>query len=108
MQHVCIAAAINLVHAVEAAHAAVHTKHTYLSAQYWRLVSRRGKQKALVAVGHTLLVIVYYILLREEEYHELGGNYFDERDRQAVVKRLVRRLENLGYHMVLEPPSPAA
>jgi transposase len=93
---------------VEAAHAAVHSKHTYLSAYYHRLVSRRGKQKALVAVGHTLLVIVYYLLLREEEYEDLGGNYFDERDRQAVQKRLVRRLENLGYHVVLEPPAPAA
>jgi transposase len=93
---------------VEAAHAAVHSKNSYLSAQYHRLVSRRGKQKALVAVGHTLLVIVYYLLLREEEYQDLGGNYFDERDRLAVQKRLVRRLENLGYHVVLEPPTPAA
>ncbi len=93
---------------VEAAHAAVHSKNTSLSAQYHRLVSRRGKQKALVAVGHTLLVIVYYLLLREEDYQDLGGNYFDERDRQAVQKRLVRRLENLGYHVVLEPPAPAA
>jgi transposase len=93
---------------VEAAHAAVHSKHTYLSAYYHRLASRRGKQKALVAVGHTLLVIVYYLLLREEGYQDLGGNYFDERDRQALQKRLVRRLENLGYHVVLEPPTPAA
>ena len=75
---------------VEAAHAAVHSKHTYLSAHYHRLASRRGKQKALVAVGHTLLVIVYYLLLREEGYQDLGGNYFDERDRQALQKRLVR------------------
>jgi hypothetical protein len=65
----------------------------------------RGKPKALVALGHTLFVIVYYLLLREEEYQELGGNYFDERDRQAVEKRLVRRLENLGYQVALQPVS---
>jgi transposase len=90
---------------VEAANAAARTKNTYLSAQYHRLVGRRGKPKALVALGHTLLVIVYYLLLREEEYQELGGNYFDERDRQAIEKRLVRRLENLGYQVALQPVS---
>ncbi|HLZ59180.1 MAG TPA: IS110 family transposase [Ktedonosporobacter sp.] len=93
---------------VEAANAAARTKNTYLSAQYYRLVGRRGKPKALVALGHTLLVIVYYLLLREEEYQELGGNYFDERDRQAVEKRLVRRLENLGYQVALQPVSSAS
>ncbi len=93
---------------VEAANAAARTKNTYLSAQYHRLVGRRGKPKALVALGHTLLVIVYYLLLREEEYQELGGNYFDERDRQAVEKRLVRRLENLGYQVALQPVSSAS
>jgi transposase len=93
---------------VEAANAAARTKNTYLSAQYHRLVGRRGKPKALVALGHTLLVIVYYLLLRQEEYQELGGNYFDERDRQAVEKRLVRRLENLGYQVALQPVSSAS
>ncbi len=64
---------------------------------------RRGGKKATSAVGHTLLVIVYHVLADEQEYEELGGNYFDEWDRQAVRKRLVRRLEKLGYQVTLTP-----
>jgi transposase len=88
---------------VEAAHAASHTKDTYLAAQYHRLVARRGKKKALVAVAHSILVIAYHLLARECAYVELGHNYFDERDRQALERRLVRRLEALGYRVTVEP-----
>ena len=73
---------------VEAVHAAIHTKECYLSAHYHRLVVRRGGKKATIAVGHKLLVIDYHILADEKDYEELGGNYFDEWDRQAVRKRL--------------------
>jgi transposase len=93
---------------VEAAHAAIHCKDSYLSAQYQRLVIRRGGKKATIAVGHTLLVIIYHLLSADKDYEELGGNYFDEWDRLAVQKRLVRRLEKLGYEVKLEPTSPAA
>jgi transposase len=88
---------------VEAAHAAGRTKNTYLSAQYRRLATRRGKKKAAVAVGHTILVIAYRLLERSRSYEELGGDYFDKRDRQAVERRLVRRLEGLGYKVSLDP-----
>lgn len=93
---------------VEAAHAATHCKESYLSAQYHRLVLRRGEKKATIAVGHTLLVIVYHVLADEKEYQELGGNFFDEHDRQVVKTRLVQRLEKLGYEVTLAPTSPAA
>jgi transposase len=88
---------------VEAAQAAGRTKDTYLSAQYRRLTSRRGKKRAAVAVGHTILVIAYYLLQRSCGYEELGSDYFDKRDRQAVERRLVRRLEGLGYKVSLDP-----
>ena len=88
---------------VEAAHAASHTKDTYLAAQYHRLVARRGKKKALVAVAHSILVIAYHLLARECSYVELGHNYFDERDRLTLERRLVRRLEALGYRVTVEP-----
>ena len=88
---------------VEAAHAAGRTRNTYLSAQYRRLASRRGKKRAAVAVGHTILVIAYHLLQRSCGYEELGGDYFDKRDRQAVERRLVRRLEGLGYKVSLDP-----
>jgi hypothetical protein len=79
-----------------------------LAAQYHRLVPRRGKKKATIAVGHTLLVIVYHVLAEEKDYQELGGNFFDEHDRQAVQKRLVHRLEKLGYEVTLAPTSLAS
>lgn len=93
---------------VEAAHAAAHTKNTYLSAQYHREASRRGKKKAMVALGHTILVIIYQVLHQQRPYDELGGNYFDERERQATEKRLVRRLEKLGYQVALQPVAQVA
>jgi transposase len=88
---------------IEVAHAASKTKDTYLSAQYRRLASRRGKQRALVALGHTILVMVYHILTRREPYRELGPLYFDVLDRQRVQQRLVQRLERLGYTVNLQP-----
>ena len=92
----------------EAAQAAAKTKGTYLAAQYRRLAARRGKHKAAVAVAHTILVIAYHLLKDGHGYEDLGGNYFDERDRQFVERRLVRRLEGLGYRVSLEPVTPAA
>jgi transposase len=88
---------------VEAAQAAARKKETYLKAQYHRLVPRCGKKKAVIAVAHSLLVRVYYLLRDGTTYEELGGNYFDQHDRQQVERRLIRRLERLGYKVTLEP-----
>ena len=68
-----------------------------------RLMARRGRKKATVAVGHTILVIAYWLLTRPDLYHELGSTYFDERDRTRVQRRLVHRLEALGYSVQLTP-----
>jgi transposase len=92
----------------EAAHAAAHTKDTYLSAQYRRLAARIEPKKAMVAVGHSMLVIIYHVLHHQQSYQELGGNSFEERDRQDIEKCLVRRLEKLGYQVVLQSAPPAA
>lgn len=88
---------------VPAAWAATRTKHTYLAAQYQRLVKRKGKQKALVAVAHSILVMVYHILQRQENYHELGGDYFDRQDQQQQQQRLVRQLQTLGLQVTVTP-----
>ena len=87
---------------VEAVHAASRAHATYLAAQYHRLVTRRGKKKAAVAVGHTILKIAYHLLSRATEYTDMGVHYFDERDEQHVTRRLVNRLEALGYSVKLE------
>jgi transposase len=88
---------------VEAAHAAGRTKATYLGAQYRRLVPRRGKKKAAIAVGHSILVVAYCLLRDGATYNEPGADYFDRRDEVAVRRRLVRRLERLGYRVTVEP-----
>ena len=88
---------------VQAAHAAARTKGTYLAAQYRRLAARRGRAKAAVAVAHAILIIAYHVLTEGTVYGDLGGNYFDERDRQAVEHRLVHRLQGLGYTVSLTP-----
>jgi len=93
---------------VEAAKAAGRSKKTYLGAQYRRIAARRGAKRAAVAVAHSILVIVYHILTKHEPYHDLGVTYFDERDRQAVERRLVKRLQALGYEVSLRPQVPAA
>ena len=93
---------------VQAALAAGRTKKTYLSAQYGRLAARRGKKRASIAVGHTILVIIFHVLRDQKPYEELGSNFFDQRERQAVEKRLVERLEKLGYDVSLQPAAHAA
>lgn len=93
---------------IQAAHAAAHTKNTYLAAQYHRLAARRGSKRAIVAVAHSMLVIAYWLLSRHEPYRELGGDYFDRQRPAATATRLVRRLENLGYHVILEAPPQMA
>ncbi|HEU5249566.1 MAG TPA: IS110 family transposase [Thermoanaerobaculia bacterium] len=86
----------------EAAWAASHTKNTYLAAQYCRLARRIGKKKALVAVGHSILVIVYHVLSRRTPYQELGGNYFQRQNADAHKNRLIRKLEALGLRVTVE------
>jgi transposase len=92
----------------EAAWAAGRGKDGYLAAQYRRLAARRGKKRAVVAVGHSLLVIAYHLLAEGTDYYDLGGAYFDERDRAHVERRAVQRLEALGYRVQLEPRSEVA
>ena len=93
---------------IEAAQAAGRTKDPYLGALSRRLVARKGKKRAAVAVARRILVIVYHILRDHEPYHELGAAYLEQRDRQAVERRLVRRLDGLGYDVSLQPKEPAA
>jgi transposase len=85
----------------EAAWGASHTKKSYLAAQYRRLAARRGGKRAAIAVAHSILVIVYQLLKRGTNYEDLGPNYFDERDRDAVIRRSVRRIEQLGMRVTV-------
>jgi len=88
---------------VQAAWAASHTKDTYLAAQYRRLVGRRGKKRALVAVGHSILVIIYHLLKDGTCYSDLGGDFFDQLRPERLTHYYVKRLERLGHRVTLEP-----
>ncbi len=87
---------------LQAAHGAAHAKKNYLSAQYHRLVKRLGKKKAAVAVAHSILVIAYHLIKRQEPYRDLGSNYFDQLNPEATANRLRKRLEQLGYQVTLQ------
>jgi transposase len=91
----------------QAAHAAARTKNTYLAAQYRRLAARRGKKKAIMAVAHSILVIAYHLIDRHEDYRELGSDYFEKRRPDTTAKHLVKRLEDLGYTVTVQPPEAA-
>jgi len=88
---------------IECAWAAARSRDTYLSAQYWRLARRIGKQKAAVAVGHSILVIAWHLLTDDCDYRDLGGDYFVRRDTERQRQRAVAQLQALGYRVVLEP-----
>jgi transposase len=90
---------------VQAAHAAARTKGTYLSAQYRRLSTRRGKTRAIMAVAHSMLVMAYDMIQRQEPYREAGADFFDRLQPEDTARRLVKRLEHLGYRVTLQSPS---
>jgi transposase len=87
----------------QAAWAASHTKNTYLSAQFRRLAARKGKKRAIVAVAHTILVIVFHMLKNQQPYSDLGADYFDRRNTDQLKRSLVRRLERLGVPVSIVP-----
>lgn len=88
----------------EAARAAARTKNTYLSAKYKRIAARRGANRAAVAVGHTILVIVYNMLKTRKKYKDLGVDFLDRRRRNYTVKRSLKALENLGIEITIKNP----
>jgi transposase len=94
---------------IQAAKAAARKKGSYLKALYHRLAARRGKNRASMAVAHALLEIAYHLIGREQSYQDLGHDYFDRMDRERVSRRLVQRLEAMGFRVtVQEAERPAA
>jgi transposase len=93
---------------VQAGWAAVHQKNCYLAAQYRRLAGRRGKKRALVAVAHSLLVIIYHMLSRGTTYQELGADHFDRTNKERLTRHLIKRLESLGNDVVVKPTGQVA
>jgi transposase len=88
---------------VQAAWAASHTKNSYLASQYRRLLGRKGKKRALIAVAHSILVIAYHLLKEAKTYSDLGGDFFDRLEPERLKRYYVKRLQHLGHKVTLEP-----
>jgi transposase len=93
---------------VQAAWGASLKKNCYLSSQFFRLVKRLGRKKALVAVAHSLLVIIFHVLQNDQTYTELGGDYFDRQHVGQQRDYYLRRLQMLGLKVTVEELSVAA
>jgi transposase len=88
---------------IEAAHGAARSKNTYLGAYYQRLKKRMGSKKAIVALAHRILVIIYHLLKEQQSYRELGPGHADEQAAQSSKRWAIRRLEQLGFAVTLTP-----
>ena len=93
---------------VESAQGAARKKDSYPKALFHRLAGKRGKKRAMVAIAHSTLETAYYVLSRKQPYRDLGGNYFDQRNPAVVLKRLLKRIENLGFQVTVVPLAKAA
>ncbi len=87
---------------IESAWAAVKVKKSYFNAQYARLKRRRGPKKAIVAVAHSILVVVYNLLSRTAPYQDLGPSHFERTDRKIIAAALKRKIETLGFAVTLQ------
>jgi transposase len=73
-----------------------------LSAQYHRLAAKRNKNRAIIAVAHSILIIVYFMITTGEEYRENGGDYFERINAEGLKRYFVKRLEHLGHKVMLQ------
>lgn len=92
----------------QASWAASHTKNTYLNAQYHRIAHRRGRKRAVVALSHTLLTIIYQLLYQQTEYCELGPDFLNTIDPKNRLRYHKKQIEKLGFKVTLEVPEMAA
>jgi transposase len=86
----------------QCAWAATHDKNSYFAAQYHRLL-HRGKGRALVGVGHSMLAAIWHMLRRDVEYHELGADFFEKQNLEGLKKTYLKKLERLGFKVSVEP-----
>jgi Transposase and inactivated derivatives len=92
----------------QSAWAAARTKNTYVAVQFRRLAAKRGRKRAIVAIGHSLLITGYHLLRKQCMYQDLGPGYLDRINAEGLKRYLVKRLESLGQKVTLEPRESAA
>ena len=87
----------------QVAWAASHTRGTYFGALFRRVAARRGKKRAILAVGHAVLVTIYAMLKNQQTFRELGANYFDKLHEDGLKRFCLKKLEAMGHRVILEP-----
>lgn len=92
---------------VECAQSAVQKKDTFYYAQYQRLVMKRGKKRAIVAVAHTMLIGIYWMLKEDKEYVDLGADYYNQFNKEKKVNAYIKKIESLGFDVEIKNPKPA-
>ena len=91
---------------MEAGWAASHSKQNYLRSQYHQIARRRGKKRACIAVGHSILTMAYHLLSDENaHYKDLGEDYFQTRSKTQLAEQLIKRLGKLGYNVTIDNPA---
>lgn len=90
----------------EAAWGASRTKNSYFHAQYKRLQARRGPERALIAVAHSMIIVGYFLIKNQLQFRDLGADFFDRRHREHSARRAVKRLAALGYKVTIEEIAP--
>lgn len=88
---------------IECAWCAIRQKDHYLRAKYYSMVPRMGKKKALVAVGHKMLIACYHILKDQVAYKDLGVGYVNAGKEDRLLKHYLKKLNQLGYTAELQP-----
>lgn len=91
-----------------AAWAASHTQDSYFHAQYHRLARRRGKKRALIVVGHSILVMIYHLIKTQTSYQDLGADYFEHGQAAQLTRYYVKRLEHMGFQVSLQTKQQVA
>jgi hypothetical protein len=90
---------------VEAGWGASRTKNTYLRSKYESLVGRRGKKRALIALGHKILCAAYFIIKNKEPYQELGAEYLESRRKKNQIQSYLDKLKSLGVEVEMKQAS---
>ena len=86
---------------VECAQSAVQHKNSFLYAQYQRISMRRGKKRALLAVAHTMLIAIYYMIKEDKEYVDLGADFYNKFNKEKKANAYIKKLKELGYDVQL-------
>lgn len=87
---------------VQTAQTVARSKSGYFRDKFFRLKSRRGHKRAVIAIAHKMLIAAYHVLNTQQPYKDLGDDYLDRTDERRAAKNLIRRLERLGYDVKAE------